>query len=122
MRLSGTVRSGNFYAHSGARWAARRGLRQCRSANGKGRTPGIPGVATELLPNATFRVKLENEHEIIAHTAGRMRKNRIRVLAGDKVLVEMTPYDLSEGRITYRFKQTVRKPRANARPTQPGTP
>ena len=82
----------------------------------------FPGVATELLPNATFRVKLENEHEIIAHTAGRMRKNRIRVLAGDKVLVEMTPYDLSEGRITYRFKYTVRKPRANARPTQPGTP
>jgi len=53
---------------------------------------------------ATFRVKLENEHEIIAHTAGRMRKNRIRVLAGDKVLVEMTPYDLAKGRITYRFK------------------
>jgi translation initiation factor IF-1 len=51
-----------------------------------------------------FRVKLENEHEIIAHTAGRMRKNRIRVLAGDKVLVEMTPYDLTKGRITYRFK------------------
>src|SRR5262245_15555327 len=64
----------------------------------------FPGVVIELLPNATFRVKLENEHEIIAHTAGRMRKNRIRVLAGDKVLVEMTPYDLSKGRITYRFK------------------
>ena len=63
-----------------------------------------PGVVTELLPNATFRVKLENDHEIIAHTAGRMRKNRIRVLAGDKVLVEMTPYDLTKGRITYRFK------------------
>ena len=64
----------------------------------------FPGVVTELLPNATFRVKLENEHEIIAHTAGRMRKNRIRVLAGDKVLCEMTPYDLTKGRITYRFK------------------
>jgi translation initiation factor IF-1 len=64
----------------------------------------FPGVVTELLPNATFRVKLENEHEIIAHTAGRMRKNRIRVLAGAKVLVEMTPYDLTKGRITYRFK------------------
>ncbi len=71
---------------------------------GKRRSPRIPGVVTELLPNATFRVKLENEHEIIAHTAGRMRKNRIRVLAGDKVLVEMTPYDLTKGRITYRFK------------------
>src|SRR3954471_6281274 len=64
----------------------------------------FPGIVPELLPNATFRVKLENEHEVIAHTAGRMRKNRIRVLAGDKVLVEMTPYDLTRGRITYRFK------------------
>ena len=64
----------------------------------------FPGVVVELLPNATFRVKLENDHEIIAHTAGKMRKNRIRVLAGDKVLCEMTPYDLTKGRITYRFK------------------
>lgn len=62
------------------------------------------GTIVELLPNATFRVKLENDHEIIAHTAGKMRKNRIRVLTGDKVLVEMTPYDLTKGRITYRFK------------------
>jgi translation initiation factor IF-1 len=64
----------------------------------------FPGTVIELLPNATFRVKLENDHEIIAHTAGKMRKNRIRVLTGDKVLVEMTPYDLTKGRITYRFK------------------
>jgi translation initiation factor IF-1 len=64
----------------------------------------FPGIVSELLPNATFKVKLENGHEIIAHTAGRMRKNRIRVLAGDKVQVEMTPYDLTKGRITYRFK------------------
>lgn len=62
------------------------------------------GVVEELLPNATFRVKLENGHELIAHTAGKMRKNRIRVLAGDKVLVEMSPYDLTKGRVTYRFK------------------
>jgi translation initiation factor IF-1 len=63
------------------------------------------GTVTELLPNATFRVKLATgEHEIIAHTAGKMRKNRIRVLTGDKVMVEMTPYDLTKGRITYRFK------------------
>ena len=61
------------------------------------------GQVTELLPNAMFRVKLENEHEILAHTSGRMRKNRIRVLAGDKVTVEMTPYDLTKGRIIYRF-------------------
>lgn len=62
------------------------------------------GIITELLPNAMFRVKLDNNHEIIAHTAGRMRKNRIRVSAGDKVMVEMTPYDLTKGRITYRYK------------------
>ena len=62
------------------------------------------GVVTELLPNAMFRVKLDNNHEILAHTAGKMRKNRIRVLAGDKVNVEMTPYDLSKGRITFRYK------------------
>ncbi len=62
------------------------------------------GSVTELLPNAMFRVKLENEHEVLAHTSGKMRKNRIRVLAGDKVMVEMTPYDLSKGRIVYRFK------------------
>ena len=62
------------------------------------------GTVTEVLPNAMFRVKLENEHDVLAHTSGRMRKNRIRVLAGDKVTVEMTPYDLTRGRITYRFK------------------
>ena len=63
----------------------------------------FPGVVKELLPNATFLVELENGHTIIAHTAGKMRKNRIRVLAGDKVQVEMTPYDLTKGRINYRF-------------------
>ena len=62
------------------------------------------GIITELLPNATFRVTLDNNHEVIAHAAGKMRKNRIRVLAGDRVMVEMTPYDLSKGRINYRFK------------------
>ena len=61
-------------------------------------------ILLKLLPNATFRVELENGHEIIAHTAGKMRKNRIRVLAGDKVQVEMTPYDLSKGRINFRYK------------------
>jgi translation initiation factor IF-1 len=51
-----------------------------------------------------FRVKLDNNHEVLAHTSGKMRKNRIRVLAGDRVNVEMTPYDLTKGRITFRFK------------------
>jgi translation initiation factor IF-1 len=62
------------------------------------------GTVSERLPNATFRVMLQNGHEIIAHTAGKMRKNRIRVLTGDKVMIEMTPYDLTKGRITYRFR------------------
>lgn len=62
------------------------------------------GIVSEVLPNAMFRVILDNEHQIIAHSAGKVRKNRIRILAGDKVQVEMTPYDLSKGRITYRFK------------------
>ena len=61
------------------------------------------GTVAELLPNAMFRVKLDNDHEVLAHTSGKMRKNRIRVLAGDRVNVEMTPYDLSKGRITFRF-------------------
>ncbi|WP_425364685.1 translation initiation factor IF-1 [Candidatus Tisiphia endosymbiont of Mystacides longicornis] len=60
------------------------------------------GVVLELLPNATFRVKLENGHFIIAHTSGRMRKNRIRMLVGDKITVEMTPYDLTKGRVIHR--------------------
>ena len=62
------------------------------------------GTVKEVLPNAMFRVELENEHEVLAHTSGKMRRFRIRVLAGDKVTVEMTPYDLSKGRITYRYK------------------
>ena len=62
------------------------------------------GTVTELLPNATSRVKLDNTHEAVAPPAGKMRKHRIRVLAGDRVNVEMTPYDLTKGRITFRFK------------------
>lgn len=62
------------------------------------------GVVLELLPNATFKVQLDNQHIIIAHTSGKMRKNRIRVLAGDRVTVEMTPYDLTKGRVKFREK------------------
>ena len=62
------------------------------------------GVVLELLPNAMFRIELENGHEVLGHTSGRMRKNRIRVLVGDWVTVEMTPYDLSKGRVIHRFK------------------
>ncbi|MBD1173926.1 translation initiation factor IF-1 [Candidatus Pelagibacter sp.] len=60
------------------------------------------GKVTDLLPNAMFRVKLENGHIVTAHTAGKLRKNRIRVLQGDNVTVEMTPYDLTKGRIIFR--------------------
>jgi translation initiation factor IF-1 len=63
------------------------------------------GVVLELLPNAMFRVKLDNGHVILAHTSGKMRKNRIRVLVGDRVVLEMTPYDLTKGRITKRHKE-----------------
>ena len=62
------------------------------------------GTGVEALPNATFRVQLENGHEILAHTSGKMRKFRIRVMVGDKVDIEMTPYDLSKGRISFRHK------------------
>ena len=62
------------------------------------------GVVLELLPNAMFKVKLDNDHEILAHSSGKMRKNRIRVLAGDKVTVEMSTYDLTKGRIIFRHK------------------
>lgn len=62
------------------------------------------GLVEEVLPNSMYRVKLENGHEVLAHASGRMRKNRIRVLAGDKVVIEMTPYDLTKGRIKFREK------------------
>lgn len=69
------------------------------------------GKVLELLPNATFRVELENGHKIIAYTSGKMRKNRIRVLVGDEVMVEMTPYDLSKGRVIHRNKTTTEEPK-----------
>ena len=61
------------------------------------------GKVIDLLPNAMFRVKLENEHIVTAHAAGKLRKNRIRVLQGDNVTVQVTPYDLTKGRIIFRF-------------------
>ncbi|WP_068859314.1 translation initiation factor IF-1 [Perlucidibaca aquatica] len=62
------------------------------------------GVVVDTLPNTMFRVKLENGHVVIAHISGKMRKHYIRILTGDQVKVEMTPYDLSKGRITYRVR------------------
>jgi translation initiation factor IF-1 len=64
----------------------------------------IDGVILEALPNASFRVRLENNLEILAHVSGKMRMNFIKILPGDRVRVQVSPYDLSKGRITYRFK------------------
>lgn len=75
------------------------------------------GVITEILPEARFRVRLSNDHEIIAYTAGRMKKNRIRTLTGDKVTVEISPYDLTKGRLIFRHME-ARTP-GSKRPTRP---
>ncbi|MEM1009741.1 MAG: translation initiation factor IF-1 [Myxococcota bacterium] len=64
----------------------------------------MEGTVEEALPNAMFRVKLENDHIVLAHVSGKIRKNWIRILPGDRVKIELTPYDLSRGRITYRNK------------------
>ncbi len=64
----------------------------------------LEGVVTDALPNAMFKVKFENGHEILAHISGKLRTNYIRILPGDKVTVEMSPYDLTKGRITWRAK------------------
>ena len=64
----------------------------------------LEGTVVEALPNAMFKVKLENGHEILAHVSGKIRMNYIRILPGDKVTVELSPYDLTRGRITYRHK------------------
>ena len=64
----------------------------------------VEGTILEALPNAMFKVKLQNNHEILAHISGKIRMNFIRILPGDKVTIELTPYDLTRGRITYRFK------------------
>ena len=64
----------------------------------------VEGVVVDALPNAMFKVKLENDHIVLAHVSGKMRMNFIRILPGDRVTLELTPYDLNRGRITYRFK------------------
>ncbi len=64
----------------------------------------VEGIVTEPLPNGMFKVELANGHEVLAHISGKIRMNYIRILPGDRVLVELSPYDLSRGRITYRFK------------------
>jgi translation initiation factor IF-1 len=78
------------------------------------------GVVTELLPDARFRVRLDNGHETLAYTSGKMKKNRIRILAGDRVTVEMTPYDLTKGRINFRHKDERATPMPSAPPRPQG--
>ncbi len=76
------------------------------------------GLVTEILPDARYRVQLENGHEIVAYTAGKMKKNRIKTLAGDRVTVEMSPYDLEKGRLIFRHKDERAAPAP--RPVQRG--
>ncbi len=70
----------------------------------KGQAVEVEGTVTEALPNATFRVEMENGHRVLAHVSGKMRKFFIRILPGDRVKMELSPYDLARGRITYRYK------------------
>jgi translation initiation factor IF-1 len=74
----------------------------------------VDGTVLERLPDARFRIRLDNDHEILCYASGRVKKNRIRILAGDRVTVEMTPYDLTKGRINFRHK--------DERAAPPGTP
>jgi translation initiation factor IF-1 len=74
------------------------------------------GTVTEVLPDGNFRVKLDNEHEVLAYTAGKMRKFRIRTGVGDRVIVEMSPYDLQRGRISFRHKGDAPSPNPQRRP------
>jgi translation initiation factor IF-1 len=76
----------------------------------------LEGVVNEVLPQTTFRVTLENGFEVTAYASGKMRKHRIRILAGDRVTLEMSPYDLTKGRINFRHKEANAAPRGPARP------
>jgi translation initiation factor IF-1 len=79
-------------------------FRWCTVGKPKDDTILVEGTVVEPLPNAMFRVELENGHKVLAHISGKMRMHYIRILPGDRVQVELTPYDLSRGRITYRYK------------------
>lgn len=80
----------------------------------------MEGTVLDALPNTMFRVELENGHVVLAHISGKMRKNYIRILKGDKVTVEMTPYDLSKGRITFRHKEGGSRPTPATEKEKPG--
>jgi translation initiation factor IF-1 len=98
--------AGNFIAEpkvdTRADWSHRRQNKRIGMA--KEESIEVMGVVTEALPNAMFRVELENGHEVLGHISGKMRKHYIRILPGDKVKVELSPYDLTRGRIVFRYK------------------
>jgi translation initiation factor IF-1 len=79
----------------------------------------LEGRVTEILPDARYRVQLDNGHAIVAYTSGRMKKNRIKTLAGDRVIVEMSPYDLEKGRLIFRHKDERSPPPGNRPPPRP---
>jgi len=81
-----------------------KGLKAFKESMSKEDAIEVMAVVLEPLPNAMFRVELENKHQVLAHVSGKMRKNFIRILPGDKVAVELSPYDLNRGRIVYRYK------------------
>lgn len=97
---SGRKRGGN----KGPRGPAGPPPAQQQEDDGKERGIEVEGVVSENLPNAMFRVALESGHEVLAHVSGKIRMNFIRILPGDRVLIELSPYDLSRGRILYRYK------------------
>ena len=78
----------------------------------------MEGTVLDTLPNTMFRVQLENGHVVIAHISGKMRKNYIRILKGDKVTVQLTPYDLTKGRISFRSRDGSRRPAPAEKPTE----
>ncbi len=85
-------------------WCQHRSLRIKRERRVAKEAIEIEGLVSEVLPNTRFRVELENGHEVLAYLSGKMRQHYIRVLEGDRVKVELSPYDLSKGRVTYRYK------------------
>ena len=105
-RPGGGGRRGGGRRPGGRRPAGSQGPRPRPAPEESGKEPGIEveGVVSENLPNAMFRVKLESEHEVLAHVSGKIRMNFIKILPGDRVRLELSPYDLTRGRILYRYR------------------
>ena len=105
------ARSGTGWSSRAAKWPPRTATGFAATTRERGEEPmvkkegiEVEGTVTQPLPNAMFKVELANGHEVLAHISGKIRKNFIKILPGDRVLVELSPYDLTRGRITYRFK------------------